>query len=91
MYPWLMYLSTQLGDDALSGREESDITHRFPPDEAKERTISFKGYYLSIYNQQTEDYKTHIVNEPPTVTYENYTVPAGYTVYVRGATVKFVV
>ncbi|KAH7418839.1 hypothetical protein BKA64DRAFT_563728, partial [Cadophora sp. MPI-SDFR-AT-0126] len=49
-------------------------------------TIWFKGLYLSIYNQQTEDYKTHIVNETPTTESESYTVPAGYSVYVRAAT-----
>jgi len=77
------------GDDALAGREEKDITHRFPPDNTNERKIWFKGYYLSIYNQQTEDYKTHISNATPTTKSENYTVPAGYTVYVRGGSVYF--
>ncbi|OCK90171.1 uncharacterized protein K441DRAFT_666598 [Cenococcum geophilum 1.58] len=78
-----------VGDDALAGQDEIDITHVFPPDNTKSRTIWFKGYYLSIYNEQTEHYKTHIVNKTPTTEYENYTVPAGYSVYVRAATVKF--
>lgn len=61
----------------------------FPPDNSSERTILFKGYYLSIYNKETGDKKTHIMNQPITTTYESYTVPAGYSVHVRGATVKF--
>jgi hypothetical protein len=79
----------QTGDEALAGRDEINITHRFPPDNINNRTIWFKGYYLSIYNQQTEDYKTHMVNASPTTEYERYEVPAGYTIYVRVATVKF--
>jgi len=78
-----------IGDEALAGREEIDITHRFPPDDTNDRTIFFKGYYLSIYNQQTGDYKTHEVNESPTTKYEKYEAPAGYTIYVRGASVYF--
>jgi len=77
------------GEAALAGDEEKISTHRFPPDNTDVRTILFKGYYLSIYNEQTEDYKTHIDNEPPTTTYGKYEVPVGYTVYVRRATVYF--
>lgn len=51
--------------------------------------IWFMGYYLSIYNEQTEQYKTHIMNKPSTTAYASYTVPAGYSVHVRAATVKF--
>ena len=79
----------QKGDAALAGDEEKISTHRFPPHDTNERTIWFKGLYLSIYNEQTEDYKTHIDNDILTTKYEDYTVPAGYTVYVRGATVYF--
>lgn len=78
------------GDDALAGREETDIpSHRFPP-VTHDRTIYFKGYYLSVYNQETDDYKTHLDNQVPTTEYEPFEVPAGYTVYVRGASVYFV-
>jgi hypothetical protein len=84
-----MCVSTQTGDEALAGRDETIQIFGFPPDNTTERTIWFQGYYLSIYNEQTEDYKTHIMNKPSTTTYESYTVPAGYSVYVRAATVKF--
>jgi hypothetical protein len=81
-------ISLQKGDDALAGQEEINISHYFPPT-TSDRTISFKGYYLSIYNKQTSHYATHIDNQIPTTEYEKYSVPTGYTVYVRGATVKF--
>ncbi|KAH6667224.1 hypothetical protein B0J14DRAFT_490010, partial [Halenospora varia] len=77
------------GDEALVGTDEMIQIHTFPPDNTNERTILFKGYYLAIYNEQTEDDKTHIMNKPSTTTYESYAVPAGYSVHVRGATVKF--
>jgi len=77
------------GDKALAGEKEKISTHYFLPDNTNERTIFFKGYYLSIYNEQTEDYKTHIDNDIPTTKYDDYEVPAGYTVYVRRATVYF--
>lgn len=77
------------GDEALAGQDETIRIFGFPPDDTNERTIQFKGYYLSIYNEETEDYKTHIMNKPPTTTFESYTVPAGYSVHVRAATVKF--
>jgi len=51
--------------------------------------IFFKGYYLSVYNEQTEHYKIHIVNDIPTTEYQEYDVPAGYSVFVRRATVYF--
>jgi hypothetical protein len=82
-------VSIQIGDEALVGQEEKIQIHTFPPDNTNERTIWFKGYYLSIYNKQTEDYKTHIINKPPTATYESYNVPVGYSVHARGATVYF--
>ncbi len=84
-----MYASIQVGDEALAGRKEIDITHYFPPDNTNGRTIYFKGYYLSIYNEQTEDYATHKDYKSPTTEYEKHEVPAGYTVYVRGASVYF--
>ena len=84
-----MCVSTQIGDEALAGREENIQIHTFSPDNSNERTIWFKGYYLAIYNEQTGEYKTHITNNPVTTTYESSTVPAGYSVHVRGATVKF--
>jgi hypothetical protein len=84
-----MCVSTQTGDKALAGREEKIRIFGFPPDNTNKRKIWFKGYYLSIYNQQTEDYKTHIVNKSHTTEYKSYTVPAGYSVYIRAATVYF--
>lgn len=78
-----------VGDDALAGRTEVDITYRFPPDYTKSRTIYFKGLYLSIYNQQTGDYKTHKDNESPAAEFERFEVPIEYTVYVRAASVYF--
>ena len=50
-----MYVSTQTGDKALAGQEETIQIKTFPPDNSNKRTIWFKGYYLSIYNEQTED------------------------------------
>ena len=84
-----LYVSTQTGDEALAGRDETIQIFTFPPDNTNERTILFKGYYIAIYSEQTEAYKTYKVNQPFTTTYESYEVPAGYSVHVRGATVKF--
>jgi hypothetical protein len=79
-----------IGDTALVGGDEKIQIHTFPPDNTNERTIRFKGYYLAIYNEQTGDDKTQIINKPATTTYKSYEVPAGYSVEVRGATVYFV-
>jgi len=79
------------GDEALAGQEEKDIpSHRFPPT-THDRKICFKGYFLSIYNQQTKEYKTHVdnANASPTTEYVEYEVPAGYTIYIRVASVYF--
>lgn len=74
------------GDEALAGNQEKDIpSHRFPPD-TKSRTIYFKGLYLSIVNQETDNRKTFKENINK---YEEYEVPPRYTCYVRGATVYF--
>jgi hypothetical protein len=79
-----------IGDSALVGQGETIQINTFPPDNTNERTIWFKGYYLSIYNEQTEEeYKTRIINNPPTATYERHKVPVGCSVHVRGATVYF--
>ncbi|PVH70294.1 hypothetical protein DL98DRAFT_504803, partial [Cadophora sp. DSE1049] len=86
-----MCVRIQKGDEALAGREEKDISHRFPPNSKSARKICFKGVYLSIYNQQTDHYATHIDNESPSTEYLEYDVPAGYTVYVRGGSVYFTV
>lgn len=75
------------GEDALAGQEEIGITHRFPPDPVNSRKICFKGLYLSIYNQKTKDRKTFEENVSE---YKEFEVPAGYTCYVRVATVYFV-
>lgn len=84
-------VSTQTGDGALAGTDEEIEIHYFPPDSTNERIIWFKGYYLSIVNKQTGNYATHIdnANGSPTTVHEKYKVPAGYTVYVRGASVYF--
>lgn len=76
------------GDDALAGREEYLPSHPFPPVKHT-RTIFFKGYYLSIYNRQTDEYGPHIDNAVATTEYSEYVVPADYTTYVRGGTVYF--
>lgn len=83
--------SVQVGDEALAGREEKIEGHYFPADSTKTRTISFKGYYLSIVNKETGQYATHIdnIDTGPTTEYGDYNVPAGYTTYVRGANVYF--
>ena len=83
-----MNLPIQVGDEALAGRQETNITQYFPST-TSDRTIYFKGYYLSIYNQQTGDYKTHIDNERPSTQFKDYNVPIGYSVYVRGGSVYF--
>jgi len=75
------------GDKALAGQEEKDIpSHRFPPESSKDRTICFKGEYLSIFNEGTQHRKTF---KEDIKEYEEYEVPAGYTCYVRGASVYF--
>lgn len=84
-----MCVYIQIGDTALVGGHETIQIHTFPTDNTNERTIQFKGYYLTIYNEQTGDDETQIINKPATTTYEGYKVPAGYSVHVRGATVYF--
>jgi hypothetical protein len=86
-----MCVSIQVGDAALAGDKEKIQIHTFSPDSTNERTIWFKGYYLAIYNEQTEEYETQIdnANARPTTQYVDYKVPAGYSVHVRGATVYF--
>lgn len=72
----------QKGDDALAGREETNIaSHRFDPDDTRDRTINFQGSYLSIFNQQTQHRATF---EEEVKDYIPFQVPKGYTVYVRG-------
>jgi len=69
------------GDEALAGREERDIaSHRFLPSD-KDRKIKFKGLYISVYNEKTEDLE---VREENVKEYKEYNVPKGYTTYVRG-------
>jgi hypothetical protein len=85
-----LWVSIQRGDEALAGREEKDIPgHYFPPDKTNDRTICFKGRYIEIVNEETNDVKTHEDNKVPTVQYTEYEIPAGYTCYVRGASVYF--
>jgi hypothetical protein len=78
------------GDQALAGEEERDIPgHRFPPEASKDRTIYFRGLYLSIVNKDTNDVKTQVENTTATTQYKAYEIPAGYTCYIRGASVYF--
>jgi hypothetical protein len=42
----------QVGDEALAGRPEENISWHFPARD-EPRRIYFKGYYLSIYNETT--------------------------------------
>ena len=80
-------ISIQRGDDALAGKEENDIpSHRFPPDPNNDRTIWFKGEYILIVNQETNNQKTF---EENIAVYTEFEVPAGYTCYIRGASVYF--
>jgi len=79
----------EVGDDALAGNEEKDISCYFPPDATKDRYIWFRGHYLSIYNNETKHHETHIDTAVPATTSAKYKVPAGYGVYVRGGTVSF--
>lgn len=74
------------GATALSGQEETVPSHRFPPDDAKTRTIYFKGEFLRIYNQKTKDSKT---SAEEITEYTPYEIPPGYTCYVIGASVYF--
>jgi hypothetical protein len=70
------------GDEALAGREERNIaSHRFPPDPDNDRTIKFQGLYISVFNEDTQDRKTL---EENVAEYKDFTVPRGYTTYVRG-------
>ncbi|KAI1935310.1 hypothetical protein LOZ58_006854 [Ophidiomyces ophidiicola] len=77
------------GDDALAGRKEENIPGHVFASSDTERKIYFKGRYLSIYDETTEHYYTHVDHDFPTTDYERYTVPPGYTVYIRGASVYF--
>ncbi|KAG9230403.1 hypothetical protein BJ875DRAFT_157625 [Amylocarpus encephaloides] len=78
------------GDDALAGKPEKDIpSHRFPPDPNNDRTINFKGKYILIVNEETNDQKTFEDNKIPTAESKPYEVPARYTCYIRGASVWF--
>lgn len=84
-----MCVSIQRGDEALAGRKEKDIpSHRFPPT-TKNRTIYFEGKYILIVNEETDDQKTFEDNEIPTTESKPYEVPAGYTCYIRVASVWF--
>jgi len=83
-------VSIQRGDKALAGEEEKDIpTYRFPLDKTKDRIICFKGRYIEIVNQETNNVKTHEDNATPTTEYAEYEVLARYTCYIRGASVYF--
>ncbi len=78
----------QVGDEALAGRPEENISWHFPARD-ESRRIHFKGNYLAIYNETTGEYAIHKISQTATTEYEKFEVPAGYSVYVRGATVYF--
>jgi hypothetical protein len=78
----------QVGDEALAGRPEENISWHFPARD-ESRRLFFKGYYLAIYNETTGQYATHKSSQTATTEYEKFEVPAGYSVYVRGGTVYF--
>jgi hypothetical protein len=79
-------LCLQRGETALSGKEEQIPSHRFPPDDTRDRIIFFRGEYISIYNEQTE----HQLPPGDDVTeYAEYKIPRGYTCEVINATVFF--
>jgi len=78
-----------VGDEALSGTVEYGITHYFPATD-EVRTISFKGLYLSIYNEATDHYAAHEVLEAPLPEFREYLVPAHYSVFIRVGDVAFV-
>jgi len=78
-------LCTQTGDDALAARKEKISGYRFLPS-TDNRIVHFQGKYILIVNQETGDQKTfeeNIADSTP------YTVPAGFTCYIRDATVSF--
>lgn len=83
-----MSCTLQVGDEALAGRPEQNLSRHFPARD-ESRRIYFKGHYLAIYNETTGQSATHKSNSTATTEYEKFEVPAGYSVYVRGATVYF--
>lgn len=86
-----MYVFIQRGNEALAGQEEINIpSYRFPLDKTKDRTIYFKGRYLSIINQETSNKKTYKDNTIPTTEYIEYEIPARYTCYIRVASIYFI-
>jgi hypothetical protein len=78
-----------VGDKALAGYPEDIQGYFFPPDPTQARTIYFKGVYLSIVNKDTKETKETIDVKAPAADHHPYQVPAGYTIYVRGANVYF--
>ncbi|OBT67546.1 hypothetical protein VE03_03800 [Pseudogymnoascus sp. 23342-1-I1] len=84
--PAHLFAIMERGEDALAGKEEKDIpSHRFPPT-SQDRTIHFKGEYILIVNQETD---RQVAFEEVITEYRGFEVPAGYTCYVRGATIYF--
>jgi len=73
------------GDEALAGRDEHDISsHIFPPDDSRDRKVKFRGLYISVYNEITQQRSTREEN----VEEEQYfDVPKGYSTFVRGVKV----
>jgi len=77
------------GDKALAGEPEDLPSHFFPPDPTKDRTIWFRGVYLSIVNEDTNKTEEKVDSEVAEKDHSPYKVPAGYTTYVRGANAYF--
>ncbi|KAK0120346.1 hypothetical protein ONS95_011751 [Cadophora gregata] len=77
------------GDDALAGRKESIIpSHRFPPVE-HDRAICFKGLYLFIHDEETCHFTFQFDEDIEESQYVEHDVPAGYSIFTRGASVYF--
>lgn len=83
------WVSIQRGDIALKGIPEDLPSHFFPADTTKDRTIWFKGVYISIVNEVTNHNIKKIVAEVAEEEHKPHRVPAGYTTYVRGANAYF--
>lgn len=77
------------GEQALEGKPEDLPSHFFPPNAIEDRVLWFKGLYLTIVNETTNDIKEHIDVDVAEEKHTPHKVPAGYTTYVRGANAYF--
>jgi hypothetical protein len=79
-------VSIQKGDEALTERGEKNIPSRRIPPDPNDKTIYFKGKYILIVNETTNDQKAF---KEKVAEYTDFEIPAGYTCYVRGASFYF--